>query len=107
MQCVKACRRIGGRYPGPIWLSIGRLVYYKGLENAVRALADVPGTLLIVGTGPLEQSLKRLARDIGVSERIVWCGKLGDDALAVQLTGLPRLCGSRAMPVAKALAWSR
>ncbi|MFL5340339.1 MAG: glycosyltransferase [Gemmataceae bacterium] len=69
------------RHPGPIWLSIGRLVYYKGLENAVRALAEVPGTLLIVGTGPLEPKLKRLAADVGVGERVIWCGKLDDDAL--------------------------
>jgi glycosyltransferase involved in cell wall biosynthesis len=70
------------RHLGPIWLSIGRLVYYKGLDNAVRALPHVPGTLMVVGTGPLERRLRDLAQEIGVADRVVWCGKLGDDELA-------------------------
>ncbi len=29
----------------------------------------------------MEAPLKKLAREVGVAERIVWCGKLDDEAL--------------------------
>jgi rhamnosyl/mannosyltransferase len=70
------------RYGSPLWLSVGRLVYYKGLDNAVRALVNVPGRLLIIGRGPLESSLRALAGELGVADRIVWCGSVDNDTLA-------------------------
>lgn len=70
------------RYGSPLWLCVGRLVYYKGLENAVRALADVPGRLAIIGRGPLESQLKALAVEVGVAERIEWCGSVDAGTLA-------------------------
>ena len=66
---------------GPIWLCVGRLVYYKGTEYAVRALKDCPGTLVIVGGGALETSLRALADSLGVGDRIRWCSNLNDDEL--------------------------
>lgn len=71
------------KYPGPIWLCVGRLVYYKGIEVAIAALKEVPGTLLIVGDGPLRKSLEETATRFEVAERVVWLGKVDDD----QLTG--------------------
>jgi rhamnosyl/mannosyltransferase len=65
----------------PLWLAVGRLVYYKGLEVALQALAEVPGTLLVVGTGPLEQSLRVRAAALGVAGRVVWRGHTGEDEL--------------------------
>jgi glycosyltransferase involved in cell wall biosynthesis len=56
----------------PLWLAVGRLVYYKGLHNAIRALARVPGQLMIVGHGPLRGELDQLAREQGVADRIIW-----------------------------------
>ena len=59
--------------PGcPLWLMVGRMTYYKGYQIALEALAKVPGTLLIVGNGPLEAELKAQAERWGVAERIVW-----------------------------------
>src|SRR5205814_619357 len=49
---------IARRYPGPIWLTCGRLTYYKGLLNAIRALKKVPGTLIMVGSGPELDALR-------------------------------------------------
>jgi rhamnosyl/mannosyltransferase len=63
-------------YPGPLWLACGRLIYYKGLLNAVRALAKVRGTLLIVGDGPERTALAEEARRIGVADRVVFVGEL-------------------------------
>src|SRR5262249_44963611 len=50
--------RIRRQYQGPLWLACGRLAYYKGLVHAVRALAKVRGTLLIVGDGPERTGLE-------------------------------------------------
>ena len=59
--------------PGcPLWLMVGRMTYYKGYHIALEALALVPGTLVIVGNGPLEAELKAQAERWGVAERIVW-----------------------------------
>jgi rhamnosyl/mannosyltransferase len=65
----------------PLWLTVGRLVYYKGLPNALRALARVPGRLLVIGVGPAEAGLRRLASDLGVARRVVWRGAVGADEL--------------------------
>ncbi|WP_016951913.1 glycosyltransferase [Anabaena sp. PCC 7108] len=69
------------KYPGPIWLAVGRLVYYKALHVAIEALSMVTGTLVIIGVGSLEQELKTLAKKLGVDKRIVWLGRVNDDEL--------------------------
>ena len=63
-------------YPGPLWLACGRLVYYKGLTTAVRALSFTPGTLLVVGEGPEQPALEAEARRFGVRNRIFFIGSL-------------------------------
>jgi rhamnosyl/mannosyltransferase len=65
----------------PLWLAVGRLVYYKGLHNAIRALASVPGKLLVVGDGPLEAELRRQAEAAGVAGRVIWRRRLPQDEL--------------------------
>jgi glycosyltransferase involved in cell wall biosynthesis len=73
--------RLRAEHPGPLWLAVGRLVYYKGLEVALQALAIVPGTLLVVGAGPLAAVLRRQAEQLGVANRVVWAGRFGSDEL--------------------------
>jgi glycosyltransferase involved in cell wall biosynthesis len=68
--------RIRARYPGPLWLGVGRMVYYKGFPTAIRALAGVPGTLLLVGGGPELNALRAEARRHGVADRVVFVGNL-------------------------------
>ncbi len=74
-------RRLREAHGEPLWLSVGRLVYYKGLHNAVRALTAVPGRWLVIGEGPAEPELRRLAAAEGVADRIVWRGHVGEDEL--------------------------
>jgi glycosyltransferase involved in cell wall biosynthesis len=69
--------RLKAEHGCPLWLAVGRLVYYKGLHNAIRALALVPGRLMIVGQGPLADDLRRLAAEVGVAERVCWPGRAG------------------------------
>lgn len=58
----------GGR---SILLNVGRLVGYKGQRHAIEALRDVAGAeLWLVGSGPLEPDLRRLAAEVGVADRV-------------------------------------
>lgn len=53
----------------PVVLFVGRLVYYKGAEVLVRAMADVDADLVMLGAGPLEARLVALAVELGISDR--------------------------------------
>jgi rhamnosyl/mannosyltransferase len=77
----QAADRFRAAYGEPLWLAVGRLVYYKGLGNAIRALTQVPGRLMIVGDGPLRGELQRQAHAAGVADRIAWHGGLSRDEL--------------------------
>ena len=65
-------RKLIERMGSPLWLAVGRLVYYKAIHVALQALVNVPGKLLVIGTGPLSGRLKRMAKELGVSDRVVW-----------------------------------
>jgi glycosyltransferase involved in cell wall biosynthesis len=67
---------IHGRYPGPLLLTVGRLVYYKGFEYLVSAMKGIAATLLIVGDGPLRASLERQAAMEGVADRVRFIGEM-------------------------------
>lgn len=69
------------KYGEPLWLCVGRLVYYKALHLAIEALKSAPGTLLIIGTGSLEGELKEKAKRLGLENRIVWLGNVDEDQL--------------------------
>ncbi len=68
------------RLPFPCLLWVGRMRYYKGLEYAVAALAQLPEQvrLVLVGDGPERERLGAYADTIGVSERIIWLGTCSD-----------------------------
>ncbi len=77
--------------PDPYWgkrekyfLFVGRLVPYKGVEYLLRGFAlfvkKHPGwRLKIIGSGPLEKNLKRLAEDLGIAEHVDFMGSVPDD----------------------------
>jgi glycosyltransferase involved in cell wall biosynthesis len=65
----------------PLLLAVCRLEPQKGLETAVRALADVPAaTLLVLGEGPDRATLEALAASLGVRDRVMLPGRVGDVA---------------------------
>lgn len=76
-----AVAKIRQRFKDPIILSVGRLVYYKGYEYLIRAMAKARGRLVIVGQGPLQPALERLALECGVRDRVTFLGRLSDDEL--------------------------
>jgi phosphatidylinositol alpha-1,6-mannosyltransferase len=70
----------------PLLLTVGRLQKRKGHDMAIRALAALrkrfPGVrYLIVGAGEEEVGLRSLAHDQGVSDAVVFAGKLPDEDL--------------------------
>jgi glycosyltransferase involved in cell wall biosynthesis len=75
-------RLLRERYGSPLWLMIGRLIYYKGIPVALSALRSVPGRLLVIGTGPMESDLKSRAVELGVMDRVIFHGHAGNDELA-------------------------
>lgn len=66
---------------GPIWLGVGRLIWYKGYHVAIQALTKVPGRLVLVGEGPLEGQLRKQAEDLGVADRVAFHGRAFGDVL--------------------------
>jgi glycosyltransferase involved in cell wall biosynthesis len=73
---LAAAAAIREGHPGPLWMGCGRLVYYKGFLNAVRALTRVAGTLILVGSGPERGALEAEADRLGVRDRLVFAGKV-------------------------------
>ena len=59
-------------------LSVGRAVDKKGFDDLLQALALLPPArhwrLVHVGGGPLVKPLERLARKLGIGERVQWLG---------------------------------
>jgi glycosyltransferase involved in cell wall biosynthesis len=68
-------------------LFVGRLDRQKGAEVALRALATLTGPaatlpLRVVGGGPEEAALRRLAGELGVADRVRWDGQVPQADLA-------------------------
>ena len=65
----------------PIVLFVGRLIYYKGADVLVRAMAGVDADLVLVGNGPLRAELEQLAASLGIADRVTFAEPLGFDDL--------------------------
>jgi glycosyltransferase involved in cell wall biosynthesis len=65
-----------------IVLFVGRLIYYKGADVLVRAMADVDADLVMIGRGSLETELREAAAAGGIADRVTWLGPQDDDELA-------------------------
>lgn len=68
-----------------IIMSVSRLVPKNGLHNLIRALPHVlekiPARLVLVGSGPLEDSLKELAVELQVAGAVDFVGSVPPDQL--------------------------
>lgn len=81
-----------GRYrvkpDGPLrFISIGRLLYWKGFDLGLRAFAEMglprEAEYWLVGDGPERKRLENLARNLGIEDRIRFWGALPrDEALS-------------------------
>ncbi len=63
---------------GPVVLAAGRLVPAKGFDHLLAAFAelntDPSARLVILGEGPERTALDRLARDLGINDRVRFAG---------------------------------
>lgn len=67
---------------GRIVFALGRHVYYKGFEYLLRAMrALTHAKLLLGGSGPLTDELKRVAIAEGVADRVVFTGRIPESEL--------------------------
>lgn len=81
LQQLSAFRAERGLGQGPLLLTAARLVRRKGVDIVLRALPQIAASIpnvryAVVGTGPEEAALKRLAVELGINERVVFLGKL-------------------------------
>jgi rhamnosyl/mannosyltransferase len=73
--------RIRAGAPGPRVLFVGRFVYYKGVQLLIEAMAKCPGTLVLIGEGPLEAELRQRTVALGLQDRVLFVGPVSDDEL--------------------------
>lgn len=65
-----------------LFLSVGRLRYYKGLDDMIRALPLLPDVaFVIVGVGPMAAEWRVLVQELGVSDRVIFAGEVSDEDL--------------------------
>ncbi len=78
---ANAAREIKKSYSGqPILIFVGKLRYYKGLQFAVSAMRELEGVkLLVIGEGPEGDSLRNLADELNVNDRVEFLGELSDE----------------------------
>jgi len=68
----------------PVIATIGRLERYKGHHRVIAAFPHVlerepEARLMVVGSGPYEEDLRRLASELGIAERVEFTSVAGDD----------------------------
>ncbi len=58
-------------------LFVGRLVYYKGVDVLIEAMAKVHGAeLFVIGGGELDKTLKNRVAELGIEDKIHFMGRL-------------------------------
>ena len=70
------------------FVSVGRLLHWKGFHLALRAFAELRETnteYWVIGNGPEGAKLRRLAGDLGVSSRVRFWGALPRDAALARI----------------------
>lgn len=82
-ETVRRAEELRAQHAGrKIVLFVGRLIYYKGADVLVRAMADVDADLVLIGSGPLEAELREAAARTGISERVTFLGPQDDAELS-------------------------
>ncbi|ELY67054.1 group 1 glycosyl transferase [Natrinema versiforme JCM 10478] len=88
----------------PTLLFVGRLTYYKGVDRLIDAVVDIDANVLLVGDGNQRESLERRVRDLGISDRVQFLGRVDDRTLhacydAADVFVLPSVAESEAFGI--------
>lgn len=79
-SAVEGCEALLDGLGYPRILFVGRLVYYKGVDVLLQAVAHIPDvSVVIVGTGPLKGELIALCEKLGLKNRVRFLGVLPDE----------------------------
>lgn len=103
---------VGARGPGRRVVSVANLVPVKGHEWLLRALPSLRARcpdvgLVLVGDGPCRARLECLARDLGISDSVVFAGTVADPVPLVRASDvfvLPSLAEGLPLALLEALA---
>jgi len=97
-----------------IALFVGAARYYKGLDVLLNAMRAVKGRLIVAGRDTDGASLKRMANDLGVSDKVVFCGEVSSSRLRILMNAadifvLPSIdrCETFGMAQLEAMACSK
>jgi glycosyltransferase involved in cell wall biosynthesis len=76
-------QRLGLPDTARVLASVGRLVGWKGLRVILEALPRLPQEVhyLVVGEGPEEPRLREQAAQLGLTQRVHFCGRVAHDEL--------------------------
>lgn len=85
---IAACRAHWCSAGEPLTISVGRLVAAKGFDILLDAWRDLPGKLIIVGSGPDEAALKARHAALGLGDRVVFAGYRADVPLLMAAADL-------------------
>ena len=71
----------------PLLLTVARLIPHKGQDVVLRALAALKPEFptlryMMIGVGPDESRLRKLAEDLNVADRVIFAGAVSDDEVA-------------------------
>lgn len=77
-EVLPESKMVQDRFGARMLLAVGRLVPYKGFRFAIEAMTQVDGHLCIIGSGPEENFLRQLARDINVAEKVTFMSRVDD-----------------------------
>lgn len=69
---------VGRKAVSRIILAVGRLVRYKGFDVLVRAMKNVDGRLVLIGSGPEEAKLRALIESEAVGAKVEMLGRVAD-----------------------------
>lgn len=94
---IQVLRNRHGRFA----LFVGRFVSYKGIPILLSALKESPASLVLVGSGPEEQSWKQMVKNYGLENRVSFVSDVSEEDLgnyyaACELFVLPSITAAEA-----------
>lgn len=87
--------RLAGKYPNRrIIFALGRHVYYKGFDYLIQAMRLLPSDtlLLLGGCGPKTLELQQLSAKLGLSDQVIFLGRIPDEELPHYYHGCEIFC---------------
>jgi glycosyltransferase involved in cell wall biosynthesis len=77
-ESMEEVRAIRAKYGPRLIVSVGRLVPYKGFEFLLQAMKNIDATLLLIGSGPLQEQLETAVERLGIAGKALLLGHVGD-----------------------------